>query len=256
MTVLVDRYGAVVVITINRPRVRNAVDRPTALAIAAAVDALDADDDLLVGILTGSGGSFCSGMDLKVFLTAGLGERPAELDGRGFGGITQTPPSKPLIAAVEGYALAGGCEMALACDLIVASETATFGLTEVTRGLVAGAGGMVRLPRKVPKQIAMEYLLTGAHFPAAEAHRWGLVNRLTPPGGALAEARKLAESIAANAPLAVLATKRIVTESADWSLDEAWGLQRSLVDSVLASDDAMEGSQAFTDKRPPVWTRR
>ena len=256
MTVLVDRYGAVVVITINRPRVRNAVDRPTALAIAAAVDALDADDDLLVGILTGSGGSFCSGMDLKVFLTAGPGERPAELDGRGFGGITQTPPSKPLIAAVEGYALAGGCEMALACDLIVASETATFGLTEVTRGLVAGAGGMVRLPRKVPKQIAMEYLLTGAHFPAAEAHRWGLVNRLTPPGGALAEARKLAESIAANAPLAVLATKRIVTESADWSLDEAWGLQRSLVDSVLASDDAMEGSQAFTDKRPPVWTRR
>lgn len=252
--VLVEREGGVLTMTINRPRVRNAIDGPTAEAIARAVDQLDADDSVVVGILTGAGGSFCSGMDLKAFVGAAEGERPAELDGRGFAGITQTPPRKPLIAAVEGFALAGGCELALACDLIVAADNASFGLTEVTRGLVAGAGGLVRLPRRIPQAIALEYLLTGAHMSAPIAHRWGLVNRLTTPGRALAEATVLASVIASNAPLAVAATKRLVVESADWTIAESWAFQRDAVDAVLASKDAREGALAFAEKRPPKWT--
>ncbi len=248
--VLVERRGAVSVITINRPAVRNAVNQAVSQGIADALDALDDDDTLGVGILTGAGGTFCSGMDLKAFVN---GERP-EIPGRGLAGLTEHAPRKPLIAAVEGYALAGGCEIVLACDLVVASSTARFGIPEVTRGLVAGAGGLVRLPRKIPRQIALEYALTGSHFTAADAHRWGLVNRVCAEGEALAASLELASTILANAPLAVQMTKRIMAESASWGEAESWDRQRAFVDEVLATDDAREGALAFREKRPPRWT--
>ncbi|WP_068073615.1 crotonase/enoyl-CoA hydratase family protein [Novosphingobium lentum] len=250
--VLIERHGAVLVIAINRPRQRNAVNRAVSEAIAAALDTLDASAELRVGILTGQDGNFCSGMDLKAFVD---GERP-ELEGRGFGGLTERSPAKPLIAAVEGFALAGGCELALACDLIVAGEDAWFGLPEVARGLVAGSGGLVRLPRRIPPAIALEYALTGERMAAPVAHNWGLVNRLVPSGGALAEALRLATQIAANAPLSVAMTKRIVSESADWPMDGVWDRQRPLAEAVIGSDDAQEGARAFAEKRAPVWTGR
>jgi enoyl-CoA hydratase len=250
--VLVERRDQVLIITINRPQVRNAVDRSAAEGVAAALDLLESDDGLVVGILTGAGGTFCSGMDLKAFLT---GQRP-EIEGRGLVGITEAPPAKPMIAAVEGYALAGGCEIALACDMIVAADDAVFGIPEVKRGLVAGSGGLVRLPQRIPAQIAMEHALTGAPIPAVEAHRWGLVNRLTERGGALAGACRLAEEIAVNAPLAVQMSKRIMTESAEWSSSEVWVRQNPLVAGILDTDDAREGALAFAEKRPPRWTGR
>ncbi len=248
--VSLQRDGKVLIITINRPHVRNAVDHAAAVAIAAGLDELEADSDLVVGIITGSEGTFCSGMDLKAFLT---GSRP-EIVGRGLVGITEKPPSKPMIAAVEGYALAGGCEIALACDMIVAADNAVFGIPEVKRGLVAGSGGLVRLPQRIPMQIAMEYALTGAPMVATDAHRWGLVNRLTAPGQALVGALSLANEIAANAPLAVHMTKRIMRESADWTMDETWTIQNPLVDGILATDDAREGAAAFAEKRLPKWS--
>ncbi len=245
----IERHGAILVIAINRPAQRNAVNRAVSLAIVDALDRLDADAALRVGIITGRGGSFCAGMDLKAFIA---GERP-EIEGRGFAGFTETPPKKPLIAAVEGFALAGGCELALACDLIVAAQTAWFGLPEVTRGLVAGSGGLVRLPRRIPEAIALEYALTGERMDAATAHRWGLVNRVTPEGGALEEALALATAITANAPLSVAMTKRIIGESRSWPEEAIWVHQRPLVESVLASDDAKEGARAFSEKRTPDW---
>ena len=248
-TVLIERSGATLVITLNRPERRNAVDYAMSEAVAAALDLLDADAELRVGIITGAGGSFCSGMDLKAFVA---GSRP-EVAGRGFGGLTEAPPAKPLIAAVEGFALAGGCEMALACDLIVAADNASFGLPEVTRGLVAGSGGLTRLVRRIAPALAMEYALTGRHLRALEAHRLGLINRLTAPGDALAEALALAAEIAVNAPLATMASKRIMIESADWTAAEQWDRQRPLVDAVLATHDAQEGARAFAEKRPPLW---
>ena len=247
--VLVQEHGAVLVITINRPRQRNAVNRAVSLGIAAALDLLDARPDLRVGVLTGQEGNFCSGMDLKAFVD---GERP-ELEGRGFGGLCEKSPVKPVIAAVEGYALAGGCELALACDLIVAAESAWFGLPEAARGLVAGSGGLIRLPRRIPPAIALEYALTGERFGAATAHQWGMVNRVTPPGGALDEALRLAAQIAANAPLSIAMSKRIINESADWPMDGIWERQRPLAEAVIGSEDAQEGSKAFAEKRAPVW---
>jgi enoyl-CoA hydratase len=247
--VSVRREGKTLIVEIDRPQVRNALNRAAGEMIAAAMDELDADPDLVSGILTGAGGTFCAGMDLKAFLQDG---RP-EIAGRGLAGITETPPRKPLIAAVEGYALAGGCEIALACDLIVAGESASFGIPEVRRGLVAGSGGLIRLPRRIPPQIAMEYALTGAHMTAPDAHRWGLVNRLVPEGGALTEARSLAAEIAQNAPLAVQLSKRIIVESQGWPTDEIWARQNPLVDEVLDSADAKEGARAFAEKRAPIW---
>lgn len=251
-TVLVEIDGPILVVTINRPQARNAIDRATSQAIAEAVDRLDAEPQLTVGILTGAGGHFSSGMDLKAFLA---GER-VELDGRGLAGICETPPAKPLIAAVEGYALAGGCEIALACDLIVASNEARFGIPEVKTGLIAGSGGLVRLPQRVPRQIAMEYALTGRMMTAAEAHHFGLVNTLTEPGKALDAARDLAREIAANAPLSVAMSKRIVNEAGDWPAGEIWTRQRELLEEIIASDDAREGARAFSEKRRPVWQGR
>jgi enoyl-CoA hydratase len=247
--VLVTVEDGIQTITINRPDARNAMTLSAAKMIAAALDELDARDDLHIGILTGAGNSFCAGMDLKGFLR---GERPS-LPDRGFGGLTKRPPKKPLIAAVEGYALAGGFELVLACDLVVAAENAQFGVPEVKRGLAATAGGLVRLPRQLPYRVAMELILTGDMFPASRAYAHGLVNRLTKPGEALAEAKKLAQSIAANGPLSVAASKRVVMESQDWPADELWERQAALTEHIFSSADAREGSAAFAEKRKPVW---
>ncbi|MGE5290789.1 MAG: crotonase/enoyl-CoA hydratase family protein [Micromonosporaceae bacterium] len=247
--VLLEVDAGIAVLTINRPEARNAVNGAVAAGIAGAIGELDERGDVSVLVLTGAGGTFCAGMDLKGFLA---GDNPLE-GGRGFGGITERPPAKPIIAAVEGYALAGGFELALACDLIVASEEARFGLPEVTRGLAAGAGGLLRLPRRIPYHIAMEIALTGERFPAARLHEAGLVNHLVPAGQALEAARELAARIAANAPLALAATKRIIVESADWPTAEAFARQGEIMAPVFGSKDAMEGAAAFAEKRPPVW---
>jgi enoyl-CoA hydratase len=247
--VLVERQGQVLVVTLNRPGTRNAVNRAVAEQVAAAMDELDGSRDLTLGVITGAGGTFSSGMDLKAFVT---GERPT-VSGRGFAGITEAPPRKPLIAAVEGYALAGGCELVLACDLVVAAETAKFGIPEVKRGLVAAAGGLVRLPRRVPPQIAMELALTGDFLAAPDAHRYGLVNRLTQEGGALDGALGLAEKITSNGPLAVRVSKQVMVESANWTTGEMWQRQAKLIEPIFSSADAREGATAFAEKRPPVW---
>jgi enoyl-CoA hydratase len=241
--------GGVAVVTINRPRARNAVNGAVARGIAAALDELDESPDVSAIVLTGAGGTFSAGMDLKGFLT---GDMPV-VEGRGFGGITEAPPKKPILAAVEGYALAGGFELALSCDIVVASEEAKFGLPEPKRGLVAGAGGIMRLPRRIPYHVAMEIALTGDHYPAARLYELGLVNRITYPGEALNGALELARTIAANAPLALAATKRVIVESADWSLDEMFRKQGEIVSPVFTSKDAMEGAAAFAEKRAPVW---
>src|SRR5215468_2510168 len=204
--------GGVAVITINRPEARNAINGDAARGIAAAVEEFDARKDISVLVLTGAGGTFSAGMDLKGFLA---GDAPIA-PGRGFGGIAERPPVKPVIAAVEGYALAGGFELVLACDLVVASEEAKFGLPEVRRGLVAGAGGLLRLPRRIPYHVAMEIALTGEHYPAQRLAEAGLVNRVVPAGEAVAGAIELGRKVAAGAPLALAATKRVVAESGDW----------------------------------------
>lgn len=250
--VLVEASEGILTITINRPAAKNAMTLYAATRIAAALDELDSRDDLRIGILTGAGGTFCAGMDLKGFLR---GERPS-LPGRGFGGLTRKPPGKPLIAAVEGYALAGGFELVLACDLIVASETAQFGVPEVKRGLAATAGGLMRLPRQLPSRIALELALTGDMFPATRAYQYGLINRLVPAGQTLNEARHLAMTIAGNGPLSVAASKRVVVESQDWTSAEMWDKQAALTEHVFVSQDAREGSAAFAEKRKPVWQGR
>jgi len=250
--VLVERHGAVQVITINRPQAKNALNAAVAAKVAEAVDELDASDELWVGVLTGAGGTFSSGMDLKAFLR---GERPS-IEGRGLCGITMTPPRKPLVAAVEGWALAGGFELLLACDLVVAARTARFGVPEVKRSLVAAGGAALLLPRRVPFAIALELLLTGEPFGAERAAEVGLVNRLTDEGGALDGALELAATIAANGPLAVAATKRIARSSADWTVDEGWAQQAEIIQPVFSSEDAKEGATAFAEKRAPVWQGR
>lgn len=240
----------VMVITINRPEARNAINYETAHDLAHAFDELDNRSDVAVGILTGAGNNFSAGMDLKAF--ALNGQRPL-VEGRGFGGLCEYPPRKPLIAAVEGYALAGGCEMALACDMIVAGNNANFGLPEVKRGIVPGAGGMLRLPGRIPYHVAMEIILTGDMLPAARAAELGLVNRLVEPGQALDVAMELARIVSANAPLAVQTAKKVVTESRDWRQSDMFHLQRARVAHIFTSRDAKEGATAFAEKRAPVW---
>lgn len=247
--VLTEVSGGVAVITINRPEARNAVNGEVARGIGEAVEDLDGRKDVQVLILTGAGGTFSAGMDLKGFLS---GDSPAYGD-RGFGGIVQRPPVKPVIAAVEGYALAGGFELVLSCDLVVASEAAKFGLPEVRRSLVAGAGGLLRLPRRIPYHLAMEIALTGEHYPASRLHEAGLVNRIVPVGQALDGARELAGRVALGGPLALTATKRVIIESADWPAAEAFQRQGEIIAPVFASADAREGALAFAEKRAPVW---
>lgn len=242
--------GGIAVITINRPEAKNAVNGAVAQGIAAAIEEYDERKDVSVYVLTGAGGTFSAGMDLKSFLT---GDNPV-VDGRGFAGLTERPPRKPIIAAVEGWALAGGCEIALACDLIVAADNANFGLPEVKRGLVAGAGGLIRLPRRIPYHIAMEIALTGDHVPAARLYDFGLINRLTEAGGAVDGAKELAARVAENAPLALVASKRVIVESADWTSDEAFAKQTDIVLPAVMSKDALEGAKAFAEKRKPQWS--
>ena len=250
--VTVERRGQIQLVTINRPEVRNAIDLETSTAISVAMDELDRDADLRVGVLTGAGGTFSSGMDLKAFLS---GERPS-LPDRGLGGITMRSPRKPLLAAVEGWALAGGFELALACDLVIAAEDSRFGLPEVQRSLVATGGGALQLPRRLPLAIALELLLTGNPISAERAMDLGLVNRCVAPNGALEGALDLAERLARNAPLALAAAKQIARSSQDWPSDVAWERQKEIADRVYASEDAQEGSRAFAEKRPPKWSGR
>ncbi|MDI2129893.1 crotonase/enoyl-CoA hydratase family protein [Yinghuangia seranimata] len=247
--VLVEHADGVTEITINRPAARNAVNRAVSDGIAAALDEFESRKDLTVAIITGAGGTFCAGMDLKAFVSGEDVTHPA----RGFAGLTTRPPRKPIIAAVEGHALAGGCEIVLACDLVLAAEDARFGIPEVKRGLVAGAGGMLRLPQRIPYNLAMELALTGDPLPAADAHRYGLVNHLTEPGAALTGARSLAARIAANGPLAVQTTKELMTASRDWPTDEFFTRQQEALIRVFTSKDAREGATAFAEKRAPVW---
>jgi enoyl-CoA hydratase len=217
-----------------------------------AFDQLDARADLLVGVLTGTGGAFSAGMDLKAYAR---GDTPI-IPGRGFAGLTRTQLRTPLIAAVEGWALGGGTEMALACDLIVAAQNATFGLTEVTFGLVPPEGGIVRLPERIPRNIALEVLLTGEPLPAERAQQLGLVNHITPPGEALDKAIELAHRIARNAPLSIAAVKRAVNERTAYGDQDAFRQQDQVVAPVLASHDAQEGAHAFAEKRSPHWEGR
>src|SRR5579884_270319 len=250
--VLTEVRGRVLLITINRPDQRNAVNAAVAEGIAAALDRLDSEPELSLGVLTGAGKGFSAGMDLKAFVA---GERPYAGD-RGFAGITQRAAEKPLIAAVEGFAVAGGLEVALACDLIVASRGARLGIPEVKRSLVAAGGALLRLPRILPRTIALELALTGEPIDAERAHELGLVNRLAEPGQALTVALELAETIAANGPLALAATKRVMVESADWPDREFFERQSEITTPVYSSEDAKEGATAFAEKRPPVWKGR
>jgi enoyl-CoA hydratase len=247
--ILTERQGRILVITINRPESRNAVNLAVSQGLADAVDELDENPDLSVAVLTGAGGNFCAGMDLKAF---SAGEIVA-IPGRGIG-FTERPPRKPIIAAVEGYALAGGTEVVLATDLVVASKSAKFGIPEVKRGLVAAGGGLLRLPHRIPYQKALELALTGDSFTAEQGEAWGFVNVLTEPGEALAGAIELAERITANGPLAVAVTKEILVKSASWSEDEMWKKQLELIIPVFSSNDAKEGAIAFAEKRKPNWT--
>jgi len=250
--VRVEPDGDVLVVTIDRPEARNAVNTAVADGLAAAVDRLDGDDGLRVGVLTGAGGTFCAGMDLKAFVA---GERPF-VGERWFAGIVQRASEKPLIAAVEGFAVAGGFEIALACDLIVAARGARFGIPEVKRGLVAAGGALLRLPRRIPYHLAMELALTGDFVDAERAHEVGLVSRLVEPGTTVDAALELAAAIAANGPLALAASKRILVEAPSWPAGELWERQAAISDPVRASEDAREGSLAFAEKRPPRWRGR
>lgn len=247
--VLVERDDGLMIITINRPDQRNAVNRAVSYGVCEAIDEFESNPKLRVAILTGAGGNFCSGMDLKAFLRGEV----TRVEGRGILGIARTPPTKPLIAAVEGYALAGGFESMLVCDLVVAARNAQFGLPEVKRGLAAAAGGLLRLPRLIPQRIAMEMALTGDMVSAERLYQYGLFNALVEPGQALEQARQLAKRIIANAPLSVSASKRVIVEQRDWTSTEMFELQEHITGPVLKSGDAREGAAAFAQRRAPQW---
>jgi len=247
--VLTESADGVMTITLNRPEAKNSVNLAVAKGIAAAIDELENNPELRVAVLTGAGGVFCAGMDLKAFVS---GELPI-IPGRGFAGLCEYVGKKPLIAAVEGFALAGGLEVAMSCDLIVSAENAKFGIPEVKRGLAAGAGGLVRLPRQVPPRIAKELALTGDFISAARAYELGLINEVVPAGKALEAAGKLAAKIAANGPLAVAASKAVLDRALDWSSEQMFREQDKFVQPIFTSQDAIEGAKAFAEKRAPVW---
>jgi enoyl-CoA hydratase len=247
--VIVSIEDGVMTVMINRPEVRNAIDREVSYGVCAAMDELDHRDDLRVGILTGAGGTFCAGMDLVEFASGAQ----IRVKGRGLMGMAFTPPEKPVIAAVEGYAVGGGFEATLACDLLVAARDARFGLPEVKRGLTAAGGGLIRLPRRIPQNIAMEIALTGDWVGAERLHELGLVNRLVEPGAALSEAMSLARLIAMNAPMSVAASKKVILHQRDWATEDMFDQQEAITRPVLDSADAHEGAVAFKEKRTPRW---
>lgn len=247
--VLTSVEGNVLVITLNRPEAKNAANKALAEGVAAAIDELESNDDLRCAILTGAGGTFCSGMDLKAFVT---GELP-QVEGRGFAGLTEYRCKKPIIGAVEGYALAGGMELAISCDLLVAADDSKFGIPEVKRGLAAAAGGLVKLPKQIPSRIAMELALTGDFISAHRAYELGLINQVVESGTALTAAKELAAKIAANGPMAVAASKQVVARAGDWNWDNMMEKQNEIVMPVFSSEDAIEGATAFAEKRAPNW---
>ncbi|AHH19999.1 putative enoyl-CoA hydratase [Nocardia nova SH22a] len=249
-TEVVEKH--ILIITIDRPERRNAFDGATARAMETTIDEFEADDSLRVAILTGSDVVFSAGQDL----IAAAGGDMATTERRGGFGIMAQPPAKPLIAAVEGHALAGGLELCLACDLIVSSRTASMGLPEAARSLVAVGGGCFRLPKRIPYHLAMELILTGKPWPATHFADLGLVNRLTEPGHALAGALELARAIVAAGPLAVRASKQIAMHAHDWTDDEAWRKQWEYASAITDSEDLREGLRAFAEKRTPVWKGR
>lgn len=246
---LTEVQDGILIVTINRPEAKNAMSKAAAEGISAAMDRLEAENDLRVAILTGAGGTFCSGMDLKGFLR---GERPT-VEGRGFGALSQWTPKKPVIAAVDGYALAGGMELALSCDLIVANAGAKFGIPEAKRGLAAAAGGLIKLPRQIPSRIAMELALTGDFIDAERAYQLGFINRIV-DGPSLEGARELARRIVENGPLAVQKSKEVIRNSFLWSDDEMWDKQNAILGNLFATNDAREGATAFAEKRKPNWS--
>ena len=250
--VLTERRGNVLLITLNRPEVRNAVNAALAEGVGNALEELDADDGVSVGVLTGAGGFFCAGMDLGAFVNG----ESSWFGDRGFAGITQRSARKPLIAAIEGFAVAGGLEIALACDLIVAVRGAKMGIPEAKRSIIAGAGALLRLPRRMPYHLVMELALTGDPFPADRFYELGVVNRLVEPGAAVDAALELAAQLSKNGPLALMASKQILEEQFDWSSAEMWEKQAAIAGPVFTSEDAKEGASAFKEKREPVWKGR
>ena len=245
-----ERHGHIEILTINRPEARNAINLATATALSAALDDLEADDDVRVVVLTAAGDkAFSAGMDLKAFAS---GEFP--ITEKGFGGITKRDFPKALIAACNGSALAGGCEIMLSCDLVVAADHAKFGIPEVARGLVAGAGGLIRLPKRIPRAIALELALTGEPIDAQRALQIGLVNRVVPGDQLMGEAMALAERIAKNSPLAVRVSKQVMKQAVELTEDEGWVVNDAAFGEIGRSPDAMEGAIAFAEKREPKWT--
>ncbi|MDD2857908.1 MAG: crotonase/enoyl-CoA hydratase family protein [Candidatus Nanopelagicales bacterium] len=246
---LTEKRGGVFIMTMNRPEARNALSRELMYEMAEALHEFDIDNALAVAVLTGAGGNFCSGMDLREFAAGSTFDKVSEHPG-----LNQQPPAKPIIAAVEGYALAGGCETALCTDIIVASRDAKFGIPEVKRGLVAAGGGLYRLPRVMSYPAASLLALTGDIIDAEQANAWGLVSVLADAGGALNAALDIAERIAANGPLALKATKAVLAKAATWTDPEFMAWQQTVVGPVFASNDAKEGATAFGEKRAPKWT--
>jgi enoyl-CoA hydratase len=258
MTIDFEKQGNVGIITINRPDARNAVNTEVAQGIEAAIDQMEADDEVWVGILTGAktdkGYIFCAGADLKQMSVDPGG---MQTERGGFGGIATRERTKPIIAAVDGPALAGGTEIVLSCDLVVASRTAVFGIPEVKRNLVAAAGGLFRLPRKIPRNIAMELALTGRlDFPAERAYHFGWVNVLCEEGEALEAAKTLAGQISENAPLAVRESRKIMIEATDQPDDVGWKMSGEGIMKMFGTEDFNEGLTAFIEKRAPQWKGR
>ena len=247
-SVLTQTRGRVLVITLNRPDAMNAVNTALATELVAAIERLDSDDGLSVGVLAGAGRGFSAGMDLKAFAKEGMP--------KGFGRFLADGARKPLIAAVEGFALAGGLEIALTCDLLVAAKGVKLGIPEVKVGLFAAGGALLRLPARLPEAVAVEMALTGDPITAEVAHRYGLVARLVEPGESVGAAIELAERIAGNAPLSTAMSKRLIRDRTGRTEAEFWAHQAELTPSVFESDDAREGPLAFAEKRAPVWSGR